>query len=107
METCLREEHCLEVLKTCYDPELPVNIVDLGLIYACRLTKRPEGGHDVVVQMTLTAPGCPMSDQLKREVEEKLMDLSGVHRARVELVFDPPWDTSRMTEAARLQLGLM
>jgi len=91
VEDLLREDHCLEVLRTCCDPELPANVVDLGLIYACRVTPLPEGGHEVVVQMTLTSPGWPMSDVLKREIEEKLSDLCGVKRVGVELVFDPPW----------------
>ena len=107
METTLREDHCYEVLETCYDPELPVNIVDLGLIYACEVMPMADGGSEVVVRMTLTSPGCPMADVLKREIEEKLLDLDGVRGVRIELVFDPPWDPSRMTEAARLQVGLM
>ena len=107
MESSLREDDCLEVLKTCYDPELPANVVDLGLVYACDVTPLPEGGHEVTVQLTLTLPGCPMAGMLKREIEEKLSDLCGVKRACVHLVFDPPWDISRMSEAARLQLGLM
>lgn len=107
MNAPLREEHCFEALGTCYDPELPVNIVDLGLVYECRITGLPEGGHEVVVRMTLTAPGCPVSDLVKREVEEKILDLDEVKRVRVEFVFDPPWDPSRMTEAARLELGMM
>jgi metal-sulfur cluster biosynthetic enzyme len=95
------------VLRTCYDPELPVNVVDLGLVYECKITPLPEGGNDVVVRMTLTSPGCPMSDYVQDEIEEKLLDTPGVKRARVEWVFDPPWDPSRMTEAARLDLGLI
>ena len=107
MENVLREDHCYEVLETCYDPELPVSIVDLGLVYACEVTPLADGANEVVVRMTLTSPGCPMADVLKREIEEKLYDLDGVKRVRIDLVFDPPWDPSRMTEAARLQAGLM
>ena len=103
----MREEHCYEVLQTCYDPELPVSVVDLGLIYACEVTPAAEGGSEIRVRMTLTSPGCPVAGQLMREIEEKLYDLDGVKRVEVELVFDPPWDPSRMTDAARLQMGLM
>ncbi len=107
MQGPLREEHCFEALKTCYDPELPVNIVDLGLVYACEVAPHDEGGYEVVVQMTLTAPGCVVSGELKRQVREKLLALPDVRRVRVKLVFDSPWDPSRMTEAARLELGMM
>ncbi|HID75613.1 MAG TPA: DUF59 domain-containing protein [Planctomycetaceae bacterium] len=103
----LREEHCLEALKTCYDPELPVNIVDLGLVYRCQVQPSSQGGYEVTVQMTLTAPGCAMAELLKEDVESKLAALPEVRAARVELVFDPPWDPSRMSEAARLALGLL
>jgi probable FeS assembly SUF system protein SufT len=101
------KQRCLELLESCYDPEFPVNIVDLGLVYACEVTPLPDGGHEVLVLMTLTAPGCGMSDVITQDVEDKLAELPGVRRVRVEIVFDPPWDPSRMTEAARLQLGLL
>ena len=98
------EQAVWEQLRTVYDPEIPVNIVDLGLIYRCDLT--PAGdGHKVEVDMTMTAPGCGMGDVLKADAETKLAALAGISEARVEIVWDPPWDQSRMSEAARLELG--
>jgi probable FeS assembly SUF system protein SufT len=94
-------------LKTCYDPEIPVNIVDLGLVYRCEVAPRPEGGDKVTVHFTLTAPGCGMGDYLKQDVEHKIKGLPGVQETDVQVVFDPPWEQSMMSEAARLQLGLM
>ena len=94
-------------LKTCYDPEIPVNIVDLGLVYECEVAPRPEGGNKLTVKFTLTAPGCGMGDYLRRDIETKVKDLPGVDEADVEVVLEPVWDQSRMSEAARLQLGLM
>jgi len=92
-------------LKTVYDPEIPVNIVDLGLIYGCAIGDDPEGGKRIDVQMSLTAPGCGMSDVLKADVETKLRRLPEVKEVKVEVVFDPPWNPGRMSEAAKLQLG--
>lgn len=94
-------------LMTCYDPEIPVNILDLGLIYSCSIGRHPEGGHHVQVQMTLTAPGCGMGAVLAADVKRKLLQVQGVRSVEVQLVFDPPWDASRMSEAAKLQLGLL
>lgn len=94
-------------LRTCYDPEIPVNIVDLGLVYSCDVEPLPDGGNKVSVRFSLTAPGCGMGDILKRDIEGKVAALPGVKEADVQIAFDPPWDQSRMTEAARLQLGLM
>jgi len=91
-------------LKTVRDPEIPVNIVDLGLIYAAEASD-VDGGKRIEVRMTLTAPGCAMSDAIKAEVERKLAALPEVREVRVEVTFDPPWDKSRMSEAAKLQLG--
>ncbi len=93
-------------MKTCYDPEIPVNIVDLGLIYTCEIDSGPEG-RIVSVQMTLTAPGCGMGDVLVQDVEDKVGIIPTVSRVNVELVFDPPWNPSMMSEAARLQTGMM
>lgn len=93
-------------LKTVYDPEIPVNIVDLGLIYECDISE-DAGGKRLRVAMTLTAPGCGMGDVLKRDVELKLQKIPGVSRVEVELVLDPPWDREMMTEEARLELGLI
>jgi len=92
-------------LKTVYDPEIPVNIVDLGLIYSCEITEREQGGRKIDVAMSLTAPGCGMSDVLKADVETKLARLPDVKEVRVQVVFDPPWNPGRMSEAAKLQLG--
>lgn len=96
-----------EMLRTCYDPEIPVNIADLGLIYGVGVTPIEDGGRRVDVQMTLTAPGCGMGEILKMEIEDKLMRIPTVTRAEVDVVFDPPWEMSMMPEAAKLQLGLM
>lgn len=92
-------------LKTIYDPEIPVNIVDLGLIYSCDIT-HVEDRYKIDVKMTLTAPGCGMADVLRVDVERKLAKLPQVKEVLVEVVFDPPWQPSRMSEAAKLQVGL-
>lgn len=100
------EEQVWGQLKTCFDPEIPANIVDLGLVYACRVTPFPAGGSVVEIVMTLTAPGCGMGQVLKDDVQQKVLGIPGVAEAHVEIVVEPPWDQSRMSEAARLQLGL-
>jgi probable FeS assembly SUF system protein SufT len=92
-------------LKTVYDPEIPVNIVDLGLIYSCVIVPLDEGGKKIDVKMSMTAPGCGMGDVLKRDVETKVALVPEVKEVSVEVVFDPPWNPSRMSEAAKLQLG--
>ena len=96
-----------EQLKTVYDPEIPVNIVDLGLIYRCDIENRPEGGRFVRVDMTLTAPGCGMGEILVQDAQEKIAVIPTVEDVRVELIFDPPWNQSMMSDEARLQTGLM
>ena len=101
------EKQVWESLKTCYDPEIPVNIVDLGLIYDCHLTALGENNFKADVKMTLTAPGCGMGPVLAQDVQNKLISLEPIDEANVELVWDPPWNQSMMTEAAKLQLGLM
>lgn len=102
------EELVWGALKTCYDPEIPVNIVDLGLVYLCEMTDDEEGGgKNVNIKMTLTAPGCGMGPVLASDVKSKVEALPGVKSANVEVVFDPVWDRSMMSEAARLQLGMM
>ena len=101
------ETQVWEQLKTCYDPEIPVNIVDLGLVYLCEVTPAAEGGNDVHVKMTLTAPGCGMGPVIATDVQTKIERLSGVKHANIEVVFDPVWDRSMMTDAAKLQLGMM
>jgi probable FeS assembly SUF system protein SufT len=102
----LSEQLVWDALKTVYDPEIPVNVVDLGLVYSCAITPHEQGGKSVAVRMAMTAPGCGMSNVLKTDVESKLLRLPEVSEARVEVVFDPPWNPGRMSEAARLQLGL-
>jgi probable FeS assembly SUF system protein SufT len=95
-----------EQLKTCYDPEIPINIVDLGLIYECSVRPETSGQRAIDVKLTLTAPGCGMGDVLVQDVKQKLEVIPTVTSANVELVFDPPWDQSMMSEAARLQTGM-
>lgn len=92
-------------LKTVYDPEIPVNIADLGLIYECDITAVEGGEHRIDIKMSMTAPGCGMGNVLKADVESKLASLPTVKQVNVELVFEPPWGPARMSEAARLQLG--
>jgi len=92
-------------LKTVFDPEIPVNIVDLGLIYSCLITPHEEGGKKIDVKMSMTAPGCGMGNVLKADVETKLARLPEVKAVNVEVVFDPPWHAGLMSEAAKLQLG--
>jgi probable FeS assembly SUF system protein SufT len=96
-----------EQLRTVYDPEIPVNIVELGLVYQCKATPLPEGGHRVDIQMTVTAPGCGMGPVLQEDVRSKVSSVPGVKEAHVDLVWEPPWDQSRMSEVARLELGWM
>ena len=95
-----------EQMKTCYDPEIPINVVDLGLVYECKLNDLPEGGKRVDVKMTLTAPGCGMGEVLSRDVKEKLESVPSVKQAHVEIVFDPPWNRGMMSDEAKLQLGM-
>jgi probable FeS assembly SUF system protein SufT len=94
-------------LKTCYDPEIPVNIVDLGLVYECAVTKNEDATRTVDIKMTLTAPGCGMGEILVQDVRDKVQIVPTVARANVELVFDPPWDHTMMSDEARLQTGMM
>jgi probable FeS assembly SUF system protein SufT len=103
------EKQVWDELRSCYDPEIPVNIVDLGLIYDCHIAPVSEkaGTHKVDVRMTLTAPGCGMGPVLQQDVQNKIIALEGVDEVNVELVWDPPWNQGMMTEAAKLQLGFM
>ena len=96
-----------EQLRTCYDPEIPVNIVDLGLIYRCDVSQLPNGERSVDVDMTLTAPGCGMGEILVQDAQEKIAVIPTVADVRVQLVFDPPWSQAMMSDEARLQTGLM
>jgi len=93
-------------LRTCYDPEIPINIVELGLVYECGVEPNADGTRTVKVKMTLTAPGCGMGEVLVADVKDKVERIPTVSAADVELVFDPPWNQSMMSEAARLQTGM-
>ena len=104
--TEVNEDRIWEVLKTCYDPEIPVNIVDLGLIYDMKLDEDIEGTK-INIKMTLTAPGCGMGPVIAQDVEDKLMTLASVNRVIVELVWEPVWNQAMMTDVARLELGML
>jgi probable FeS assembly SUF system protein SufT len=93
-------------MKTCFDPEIPINIVDLGLIYDCDVTANDDGTRRVEVKMTLTAPGCGMGEVLVQDVREKIKQIPTVNQVDVELVFDPPWQREMMSPAAQLQTGM-
>ena len=99
------EEEIWNVLHTCYDPEIPVNIVDLGLVYNCEISEKGEGVK-ILIQMTLTAPGCGMGPVIADEVKQKLSSLSGAKEVEVELVWEPQWNQDMMSDAAKLLLGL-
>ena len=96
------EEDVLEVLRECYDPEIPINIVDLGLVYEVSIN-----GVKVSIKMTLTAPGCPVSGMLKDDVTTKLLSIEGIKEADVDIVWEPPWTPEKMSEDAKKQLGWM
>jgi probable FeS assembly SUF system protein SufT len=101
------KEMVWEQMKACYDPEIPVNIVELGLIYECDVSPAPDGKRIAQIKMTLTAPGCGMGEVLVQDVKEKVEMVPTIDRAEVELTFDPPWSREMMSEAARLQTGMM
>ena len=101
------EKQVWDQMKTCYDPEIPVNIVDLGLVYDCHLEEMEEGGYKASVKMTLTAPGCGMGPTIQADVENKILCVETVNEVDVELVWEPQWSRDMMTEAARLELGMM
>lgn len=100
------EKQVWDAMKACYDPEIPVNIVDLGLIYDCKLSPMGEASNKADIKMTLTAPGCGMGPTLAQDVQNKLLSIEGIDEANVELVWEPQWNQGMMSEAARLQLGL-
>jgi len=100
------EEVIWSQMRTCYDPEIPINVVDLGLIYECNIEKNADGMRHIKVKMTLTAPGCGMGDVLMEDVREKVEIVPTVESAEVEIVFDPPWNQTMMSEEARLEAGL-
>jgi FeS assembly SUF system protein len=97
------EAQVVHALQTCYDPEIPVNIYDLGLIYGHTV----DADGKVLIKMTLTSPNCPVAGSLPPEIESKLKAIDGVEEAKVEVVWDPPWDQNKMSDAAKLQLGLL
>jgi probable FeS assembly SUF system protein SufT len=101
------QELAWDQLKTCFDPEIPVNIVDLGLVYQCDVAEIPEGGSRVSVRFTLTAPGCGMGDYMREDVKSKLLTIPGVKEVDAQVVFEPQWNQAMMSDAARLQLGMM
>ncbi len=94
-------------LRTCFDPEIPINVVDLGLVYSCEVQRSEDGSRRIEVRMTLTAPGCGMGEVLVEDVRSKLELIPTVGEADVDLVFDPPWNQSMMSEAARLETGML
>ena len=101
------EEDVWNQLRQCYDPEIPVNIVDLGLVYDCKLTKKDDGGTRVDVKMTLTAPGCGMGPAIAHDAQSKILTIDGVDEADVQLVWDPPWNQNMISEAGRMKLGMI
>ncbi|HWL54322.1 MAG TPA: putative Fe-S cluster assembly protein SufT [Chthoniobacteraceae bacterium] len=103
----VEEAKIWDVLRTCYDPEIPVNIVDLGLIYDCAIERREDAGARVSVKMTLTAPGCGMGPTLAAEASSKIEALDGVDEADVELVWDPAWNQSMISEEGKMKLGMI
>ena len=101
------EKAVWDQLRQCYDPEIPVNIVDLGLVYDCQLIHKPEGGAKVEVKMTLTAPGCGMGPAIAHDAQSKILSIEGVDEADVQLVWDPPWNQNMISEAGRMKLGMI
>ncbi len=101
------EENVWNQLRQCYDPEIPVNIVDLGLVYDCRLLKKEGGGTRVEVKMTLTAPGCGMGPAIAHDAQSKILSIDGIDEADVQLVWDPPWNQNMISEAGRMKLGMV
>ena len=101
------EKAVWDQLRQCFDPEIPVNIVDLGLVYDCRLVQKPEGGTKVEVKMTLTAPGCGMGPAIAHDAQSKILSIDGVDEAQVDLVWDPPWNQNMISEAGRMKLGMI
>ena len=99
----IEDEKVIEALKTVFDPEIPVDVYELGLIYKCEVT--PE--NDVIIQMTLTTPNCPVADEMPKKVKDAVLSVKGVNKVAVDLIWDPPWDMSRMSDVARLELDMM
>ena len=103
----VNEEDVWNQRRQCYDPEIPVNIVDLGLVYDCQLQKSENGGTRVDVKMTLTAPGCGMGPAIAHDAQTKILSIDGVDEAEVQLVWDPPWNQNMISEAGRMKLGMI
>ena len=103
----VKEDDGWNQLRQCYDPEIPVNIVDLGLVYDCQLQKSENGGTRVDVKMTLTAPGCGMGPAIAHDAQTKILSIDGVDEAEVQLVWDPPWNQNMISEAGRMKLGMI
>jgi probable FeS assembly SUF system protein SufT len=103
----VEEQQVWDQLKQCFDPEIPVNIVDLGLVYDCRLMKKEDGGTRVEVKMTLTAPGCGMGPAIAHDAQSKILSIDGIDEADVQLVWDPPWNQNMISEAGRMKLGMV
>ena len=101
------EKAVWDQLRQCYDPEIPVNIVDLGLVYDCALVQKEDGGTKVEVKMTLTAPGCGMGPAIAHDAQSKILSIDGVEEADVQLVWDPPWNQNMISEAGRMKLGMI
>lgn len=97
------EDKVINVLREIYDPEIPVNIFDLGLIYEVSF----DGDNNLIIDMTLTSPNCPVAESLPKEVEDKTAEIEGVTSSKVNIVFDPPWDKDMMSEEAKLELGFL
>lgn len=102
-DSAILQRGVMAALQSVYDPEIPVNIYELGLIYKCQV----ESSGDVFVEMTLTAPGCPVAGTMPGMVEQAIRQVPGIHKVEVKLVWDPPWDKSMMSDVARLELGWM
>ena len=101
------ENQVWEQLKMCFDPEIPINVVDLGLIYHCQVTPLSEGGNRAEVRFTLTAPGCGMGEVLMEEIRSKILGIDGIKEVHMELVWDPPWGQSMISGAGKIQLGIL
>ena len=107
LDSPVEKEQLWEALKTVFDPEIPVNIVDLGLVYSLEYNEKPEGGHKVEVHMTLTAPGCGMGPVIAEDAQMRLLGVPGVAEAQVDIVWDPPWNQEMITEEGKMVLGLI
>ena len=103
----VNDDHVWAALKQCYDPEIPVNIVELGLIYGCEVITKDNGDHEVQLKMTLTAPGCGMGPSMITDIERRVALVPGVSAVIVDLVFDPPWNNDMLSDEAKLELGLL